>query len=555
METFNFICLHCSSPLRVRDRMFIGRQIGCPECGQLLQIVETPAGFSVEVVVVSAAPHDALNATPTTPTDAAMCGAAVVLEAAPDAATGTMWPARFRAVWNRLSSTWRWTALAGAVCAGATVMILPRAFSTRDGPPPTTSATAPAPSAPAQPVREPAQRTNEPVRSVIAANPSQSGPDERLANLGAVIQKRLDERGEYPPATVPVKGLPPDRRLGWMAALASQSAHGARFQAVWDRPWQDPLNDAFVRRRLFEFQNPAMHQLTGADGYPAAHFAGIAGVGANARRLSVTDRRAGIFGDDRTTRLSDVKDGAAQTWLVTGVQDHLGAWASGGSATVRSLTREPYVNGFDGLGSGQPDSMFVLMADGAVKQVGAAADPRIVRRMAAMADGLSLDLREPGEPGDEPPMPPSADKDPASPLVELFINRGREPPSRNTAPQDLPLEPTFADEPTPANSARQALTVREIEAALSQPIMKYAASPTAALEDEVREIVQIVGVKVVFDAQELGPAAGQLRNPIQLKLTKTTLREILERLLQAARLTFRIEPGQIRLTPKPVTGD
>src|SRR5262249_21127427 len=116
------------------------------------------------------------------------------------------------------------------------------------------------------------------------------------------------------------------------------------------------------------------------------HFVGVAGVGSDAARLPASDPRAGIFSYDRATRWDDIRDGASNTWLVLGVRDHLGSWAAGGPSTVRGLTREPYVNGPDGFGTGQEDSMLVLMADGRVRTVSRQADPRILRSLAAMAD-------------------------------------------------------------------------------------------------------------------------------------------------------------------------
>src|SRR5579863_492668 len=40
MDPFHFACPHCSSRLRVREKLYVGRQVDCPECGQLLLIVD-----------------------------------------------------------------------------------------------------------------------------------------------------------------------------------------------------------------------------------------------------------------------------------------------------------------------------------------------------------------------------------------------------------------------------------------------------------------------------------------------------------------------------------
>src|SRR5579863_6020926 len=53
MDPFHFACPHCSSRLRVREKLFVGRQVDCPECGNHLLIVERPDGLGVECVARS----------------------------------------------------------------------------------------------------------------------------------------------------------------------------------------------------------------------------------------------------------------------------------------------------------------------------------------------------------------------------------------------------------------------------------------------------------------------------------------------------------------------
>ncbi len=226
----------------------------------------------------------------------------------------------------------------------------------------------------------------------------------RLSKIGDALLEHVVGEKAFPAATVAAHGIPNENRLGWMAVLADRLDDDAAPAPLWNRAWNDPKNDAFVRRRLSAFQNPDIALLTGADGYPASHFAGVSGVGADAVKLDPRHPRAGIFNDHRPTRVEDIRDGASNTLLVMGVREHLGAWAAGGTSTVRGLAREPYVNGPDGFGTGSSDSMLVLMADGSVRTIAAGMDPRLLRRMAAKADGLPLDESEPGEPGDRPSL-------------------------------------------------------------------------------------------------------------------------------------------------------
>lgn len=349
---------------------------------------------------------------------------------------------------------------------------------------------------------------------------------ERLAKLGELLLERLEREGTFPAGTFPAADLPAESRLSWLATLADrfETRHPP---AIWDHPWHDPVNEPFVRRRLLEFQNPALETLTGADGYPATHFAGVAGVGSDAAQLPIGDPRAGIFGDERTTRLADIRDGAANTWLVLGVRDRLGSWAAGGQATVRGLAREPYVNGPDGFGTGQSDSMLVLLADGRVQAVSASADPRILRSLAAMADGGTTDSAEVPEPGNH----------------DLAIDdtpglSGESATDSESA--DPPLEPEFAPEPRRYDLA----------AALRQPILHYEQLRPRPLSELLPGLSELVGAPIVVDPAEQVSTTDRLSQSVKVKLEKTTVSEILESLLKPAGLTYRVQNDHLELMPR-----
>jgi hypothetical protein len=50
MDPFHFSCPHCSSRLRVREKLYVGRQVDCPECGDTLLIVDRAGELGVECV-------------------------------------------------------------------------------------------------------------------------------------------------------------------------------------------------------------------------------------------------------------------------------------------------------------------------------------------------------------------------------------------------------------------------------------------------------------------------------------------------------------------------
>ena len=350
----------------------------------------------------------------------------------------------------------------------------------------------------------------------------------------------LPGKGTFPSGTVPILGIAPENRLSWMAVLADRF-DDSQPDPIWDRPWNSPQNEPFVRRRLKNFQNPAIAQLTGGDGYPASHYVGVAGTGADAARLENRHPRAGIFGDERRTRIDDIRDGASNTLLVLGVRDHLGSWAAGGQPTMRGLSREPYVNGPDGFGTGSPDSMQALLADGRVIVVNDQIDPRILRRMAAKADGLALDESEAGEPGDRPSLLADSGA-PASDDVPDGDGRSVESPSVELPGNKRPLEPQFAPEPAPPAAKKIDLTV-----SLKQPIVRFDQPKSRPLSEVLTGVAEMAGAQIDFDRDELGPAAARLAEPVALKLDNTTVGDILTGLLRPAGLAYRVDGDHLKL--------
>ncbi|MEW4488760.1 hypothetical protein AB1L42_11795 [Thalassoglobus sp. JC818] len=336
---------------------------------------------------------------------------------------------------------------------------------------------------------------------------------QRLMKIFGSIDRHLATTGSY------ANGMDLNRdetvpRWSWIAQLEREEDAG-NISLDWEATWNDRQNDSFVRRRLEQYQNPDVKRLTGDDRYPATHFAGVSGVGPDADRLPVNHPRAGIFSPFRTVRKSDIVDGTSNTMLIVGVQSMLGAWARPGEATIRSFNQEPYVNGPDGIGTGDPDSMFVLMADGSVKQIAAATDPRIVRRMAAMADGLSLETDQNGIP------------------LELEDQVDETP---EDSPAQEPILPQLASDGLPF-SIDDRLEQRLVEYRLTYP------TPVATL---LREFSEIAGVSV--DHSQVAPE--QLEQTVTLSLQDVDLLELLKEITGATGLDFEVQARRIQIFPK-----
>lgn len=401
-----------------------------------------------------------------------------------------------------------------------------------------------------------------------AANGAEAPGDPEAAQpmvqISSQLRRYIETNRQFPPAVVDAEGVPITERLSWIADVVADSAPAGP-QPLRDRSWQDPLNDRFVRRPLTAWQNPRVKSLTGPLGFPAAHFVGIAGVGTDGPQLPADHPRAGIFGYGRQTRLDQVADGLSETMMIAGVTTDIGAWAGSGRGTIRPLTEAPYINGPDGFGTGQPDGMYVLMADGSVKFRSARTAPVIFRRMAAMNDGLPLDPKVPGEPGDprptEQPAPdgnpviadagPPAGAEPAADLPPAGEKPPAEPAEQGVAAKDPP--PAVAPANPPGDPAEPAaLTPAEIAAALRQPIVQFRTSDVITLAGLLDDLEEMIGAPIVSADDETGidrPGAPlDVRDQIiSVELRETTLGAILRAVLQKAGLEYQIEPGRIRL--------
>jgi hypothetical protein len=345
--------------------------------------------------------------------------------------------------------------------------------------------------------------------------------------------------------------------LSWLAEIAAGSVQPNGPMPIWSESWSSQRNDAFVRQQIPEFLNPSVETRVSPRNYPATHFVGVAGVGEDAAGLPVNDPRAGIFGNSRTTRLEDIRDGASNTLIVLGVTSDLGSWSSGGTATARPLTREPYVNGPDGFGTGLPDRMMVLKADGSVAEMSSTTDPRIFRRMAAMADGLPLDPKVPGEPGDrsrhpsEPPVPIAStrgggpgDAFGAQPLPASATSTTST--SQASAPAAESRAPVVAARPPESASSGKGPPV-DVSAGLAQHIVRFEQTKPVPLQDILNFLEELLGVSIRGDKHEIADLDDLLQTPITVQLENTTVRQILKEVLSKAGLAFEVEADGIHL--------
>jgi len=561
MQVVRFDCPACSASLKIRSDDIVGRPVDCPECRQpLLVRVDADGNVSVRRPNEPANPvkkreKKAANPAAATPEAAEKKSAA----SAPQPAEKGVHPGNMLSGKSR-SVTASIFGVAALALAALVFVLWPRS------PKPSTVVKEQTPTA------ADSRRASKPAVPPPAAVKKPAAPQavtaaSRLTRLGDLLGQYRKRHGNFPAGTSGQEPLRPNERLSWLAELAAGSLFSDRPNPVWFEPWNSPRNDRFVRQQISEFLNPAVDERISPQNYPATHFVGVAGVGDDAADLPVDHPRAGVFGNSRTTRLEDIHDGASNTLMVLGVTRDLGSWAAGGSATVRPLTHEPYVNGPDGFGSGSTDRMMVLKADGSVAEMSTTTDPRIFRRMAAISDGLPLDVNVPGEPGEHSRRP----AEPIGPLTSVRAGGPGDGKDNRPQHQSSTTEPTAPASSSAANAA-EAIASRspvvatrpghhavahakgnasapavDVEAGLSQHIVRFEQIKPVPLQDVLTFLEELLAVPIRGDRHEIADLDDSLQTPITFQLENTTVRQVLKTVLSKAGLTFEVAPDSIHL--------
>lgn len=204
-----------------------------------------------------------------------------------------------------------------------------------------------------------------------------------LRRIGFAVNLYHDQKNikHYPPGTIPLADVPPDRRLSWMVSIlpymeADPTGVSQKGQALYDRfdrnrGWDVAENRAAMTGAPTWFTCPAAPRTDPT----LTHYVGLAGFGADAATLGKDDPLAGFFGYERVISRADVTRGTSETMMVTERAVAHGPWAAGGPATVAGVDprEQPYVpHQFGGL---HPHGANVLFADGHVAFIPDSASP------------------------------------------------------------------------------------------------------------------------------------------------------------------------------------
>lgn len=214
-----------------------------------------------------------------------------------------------------------------------------------------------------------------------------SSSKNNLKQIGLALHNYHDTYGSFPRGSVDTKGREPKERLSWMASVLPFVEQNALYQQInFKKGWEDDANPKHAKSMIQVFQNPGV-AVEKMPKYGSTHYVGIAGVGANSLTTAKFDKKNGIFGYNRKTRIRDITDGTSNTMMVSEASKTYGPWASGGQATIRAFTKKPYINGPDGIGGPWKGGFQVLFADGSVRFISGKIDPKVLEALATMAGG------------------------------------------------------------------------------------------------------------------------------------------------------------------------
>jgi len=196
----------------------------------------------------------------------------------------------------------------------------------------------------------------------------------------------------FPQGTHPNKDLKPEKRLSWEVDILPYIEQTGVFNQIdFKKAWDDPANKAAISTSIPVYWNPGVSQ-TKVKELPVTHYVGLAGLGADGPTLPANNPRAGVFAYDRMTRIRDITDGTSNTAAISEASKDFGSWAAGGRPTIRSLTKEPYINGPDGIGGPYQGGVQIGFADGSVRFVSKDIDPKLFKALMTISGG------EPGLP-------------------------------------------------------------------------------------------------------------------------------------------------------------
>ncbi len=218
----------------------------------------------------------------------------------------------------------------------------------------------------------------------IAARRAQSM--NNMKQIGLALHNYHSSFNTFPRGAVENEKLKPEKQLSWITQILpfiDQAVVSERVKQ--DQAWDSGDNATMAALRLVTLLNPQVVEPP-QQKFGHTSYAGMGGVGKDSLTMTKPDKTCGIFGYNRSTRITQITDGTSNTIMVTEVSKDFTPWAQA-QGSIRALTSKPYINGADGIGGPFRGGCHVLLGDGSVRFVSQDIDPQTFEALSTMAGG------------------------------------------------------------------------------------------------------------------------------------------------------------------------
>lgn len=172
----------------------------------------------------------------------------------------------------------------------------------------------------------------------------------------------------------------PTQRVSWMAQLLPALGYEDLYRGIkFDQSWRDYDNRGIAAAIIPEFLDASYPDASffakvSDLAFPvgATHFVGVAGVGLDAAEYAANDpsvaKLRGVFGYNRTTKVSDITDGTSNTIAALEVPwTFQRPWMAGGGSTVQGVPESKSIQPFISKQLGGKKGTLALFADNSVR--------------------------------------------------------------------------------------------------------------------------------------------------------------------------------------------
>lgn len=200
-----------------------------------------------------------------------------------------------------------------------------------------------------------------------------------LRQIGLATEAYFQQHHSFPSGGQfrEVKQGEPQPMHGWMTLLLPNLPEGSGLskQIDYSRPYDDPANQAAMSQIVSPFLAAGGSSELIQGKFGPAHFSGLGGI---TRLPDGTMAHVGVFDTNSATTREDILDGASNTLMAGEISSNYPAW--GDPRNWRKISKG-LNRGGDSFGNAQHTGAMFLMADGSVRFLTNATDPKVLQAL------------------------------------------------------------------------------------------------------------------------------------------------------------------------------